>query len=105
MSKRLPNIQDLSAGCFRLRETYTGKLYDVAAGALSADTTLANSLTDMTADAVVTSELKIEIPDTVPVGDYELTIYDVAKASVTAATVPYRHVLCRVAENGKAVLL
>jgi len=104
MSKRLPNIQDLAAGCFRLRETYTGQLFDVVAGALSATTTLANSLTDMTADAVVTNELQILIPDTVPVGDYELVIYDVAKASVTASTVPYRHVLCRVDDSGKAWL-
>lgn len=105
MSKRLPNLQGLSAASFRLREMVTGKLYDATNEELASDTALADSLIDCTADAVVTGEYKVEIPDSVPVGDYELVIYDVAKVSVTATTVPYRHIVCRIDESGKAFLI
>ena len=104
MSRLLPKVQGIDAGCFRLRSVMSGYLYDATNATMSSTTTLANSLIALTEDTV-TGEFAGTIPSAVPIGKYELTIYDIVKASVTNASTPYKHVLIRLDSSGEVVLL
>lgn len=106
--KRLPAIINATAGCYRLTNSFNGKVWDAGTETFVAPATitaLADLFTDLEAEtinsgATNTGLLKLEIPDSVPVGDYELVVYNMAGASVTAAKSPYIQAKIEVDSSG-----
>ncbi len=67
----------------RYIEPWTGRIWDVAAGALATSPTYGDTDVQHTADNTYINGTPIKIPKDLPVGDYDMVLYDAATPSAS----------------------
>ena len=77
-----------------------GQIWDVAAGALAAAPTYGNTDVQLTPDNTYIGGTPVKIPATLPVGDYDMLIYDAATPAVADVPVLGK----RIAWSGKGLI-